>query len=171
MSPKVYLAGKIDKNDWRHSIVPDLRGANRGGVLICKEGLYYVGPFFTSCDHGCFHGESQHGRGISKNVCSPEEIYTREQVFRECRDGIVAADYVFVWLESSDAFGTLVELGIAHELKKPIFLAFSENIADRVRDFWFAETASTWSGVYEKVEDAWIDFYKAVVNHYLAKAE
>jgi hypothetical protein len=65
---KFYLAGKVSKNCWRHTLVRDLRDAMAldGG---CEEstrlprrfpvmtdavdgGHDYVGPCFVGCDHG-----------------------------------------------------------------------------------------------------------------------
>jgi hypothetical protein len=71
--PTVYLAGKIGRNDWRHELVPELRGTVNGDCLDPEPVLFdptlridcgdfvYVGPFFVSCDHGCFHGPASHG--------------------------------------------------------------------------------------------------------------
>lgn len=79
---RIYLAGKIKKNGWRHDLVPGLRDAYgidqwtgywRGGrdnptampeswpELQMPNGLLYVGPFFVSDDHGCFHSDGRHG--------------------------------------------------------------------------------------------------------------
>lgn len=76
---KVYLAGKIEKNCWRHDIVPHLRGVSN---LLYDDSKYYLspptrwemmeyfknielssisknlfisGPFFISNDHGSYH--------------------------------------------------------------------------------------------------------------------
>lgn len=82
---KIYLAGKINKNCWRHSIVAGLGNASsplpafvegvsefgHGTQLdlpewpVLKNAIFghhdYVGPYFRSCDHGCFHGDGRHG--------------------------------------------------------------------------------------------------------------
>lgn len=74
---RIYLAGKIAMNDWRHRVVPQLRGAvdeaetwnmTRPTTFpILTRAIFgehdYVGPFFLSCDHGCAHGASTHGVG------------------------------------------------------------------------------------------------------------
>ncbi len=59
--PNVYFAGKIGKNDWRHGLVPALRGHDWGDCAIDTEAYRYVGPFFVSCDHGCNHNPHGHG--------------------------------------------------------------------------------------------------------------
>lgn len=64
---KIYLAGKVSKRCWRHKIVRDLRSADwenaplRSAVCVNGEAFDYVGPFFVSCDHGCYHGDGTHG--------------------------------------------------------------------------------------------------------------
>jgi len=70
---RIYLAGKIAKNDWRHEVVTNLGRAlvigdqwSRWPVL--EKAVFgahdYVGPFFISDDHGCAHGAGAHGVGI-----------------------------------------------------------------------------------------------------------
>lgn len=72
---RIYLAGKVGKNDWRHSIVgPDLRGANGAGnwrdeQIRFGERYVYTGPFFVGCDHGCSHFSGEHG--VGSEYCVP----------------------------------------------------------------------------------------------------
>jgi hypothetical protein len=67
----IYLAGKVSANDWRHTLVADLRTALNmyGQDLVCGDDSipsdwpllhraifnthHYVGPFFVACDHRC----------------------------------------------------------------------------------------------------------------------
>ena len=63
---KIYLAGKIKKNDWRGALVPwleDLMPEDwHKTVTLDMDGRNeYVGPFFVACDHGCAHGSNGHG--------------------------------------------------------------------------------------------------------------
>jgi len=61
LRPRVYIAGKVAKLDFRHDLVPGLRDWRReNGSLECRD-FIYVGPFFNSCDHGCMHGPGSHG--------------------------------------------------------------------------------------------------------------
>ncbi len=72
----VYLAGKVEKNCWRHSVVPTLRSSMIAGdnavwntlpnAIVVKRNdvdysFDYSGPFFLSCDHGCCHSPGTHG--------------------------------------------------------------------------------------------------------------
>jgi hypothetical protein len=131
---KVYLAGKIRKNDWRHTIFRDLGsdGFTRDGMPILRrdnerDGFLCCGPFFIDCDHGCFHGPGEHGIGIESGGCgsgSNELVLTRQRAIKLCRGWIDECDVVFCYLDGSNAFGTIFELGYAGAKEKPIFLAF-----------------------------------------------
>src|SRR4051794_12995050 len=56
----VYLAGKITRNCWRHSLFP-LGDASEKGPPLYRDGFAYGGPYFISCGHGCSHGRGEHG--------------------------------------------------------------------------------------------------------------
>src|SRR5690606_15415911 len=72
---KVYLAGKVSNNDWRHGIVGwELRNADGNGNwrdfrIPFGNGLIYTGPFFVACDHGCSHVRGEHG--VVPEMCQP----------------------------------------------------------------------------------------------------
>lgn len=140
----VYLAGPIAKNDWRHSIVTGLRGesALRQGEdwddwPIMERAIFgdhhYVGPYFLSCDHGCFHGQATHGCGETNGCtpgvpCGPESAIPaealwecegelrRDYVARQCVAAISRCSVIFAWIDRPDCYGTLVELGYAARL-------------------------------------------------------
>ena len=81
MPMKIYLAGKIGKNDWRHDIVgtclsdacSDFYAYGRQDETaqiamewpVLPKAIFaeydYTGPYFVACDHGCFHGIGTHG--------------------------------------------------------------------------------------------------------------
>lgn len=127
-SPKeewVYLAGRIGKNDWRHSIVSHLDSGSDDGDIPnhwnpqrCAIGNrhHYTGPFFISCDHGCYHGEGQHGVGAVQTGCMGGEGTTYDREFNTWLANVSAIDHatlVFAWIDSKDAYGTLAEIGYA----------------------------------------------------------
>lgn len=167
---RVYLAGKIGKNDWRHDLFPELRNIIRSNdvdemdgwksswfnhdapiidldnlTLLSSfsgfpeaDGLLYGGPFFVGCDHGCLHGTGTHGQtsvGTHGGMCSGG--MSRSRVPESCLGLLKDSDYVFCWLDSFDAYGSLFELGFAHALGKPIFLAMPQNLPSD--DFWFTQ--------------------------------
>ncbi|QMU67109.1 DUF559 domain-containing protein [Streptacidiphilus sp. P02-A3a] len=130
----IYLAGKIAKNDWRHSLVP-LRGAwgSSGGEPepdwpTISRGILgkfdYIGPFFMSDDHGCGHGSTSHGCGFSGGICGGANPAPHREKIRDlCLAAIDRADIFFAWLDDSTAYGTLVEIGYAYGRGKEIIIA------------------------------------------------
>lgn len=143
---KIYLAGKIGKGDWRHDIVDDLRSnettPDHPWPILHRHifGVHdYTGPYFVACDHGGFHGRNRHGVGLGAwedhGSCCPIEFHTnRAGVTQRCIEGLCAADLIFCWIDRADAYGTLVEIGIAHTLGKDIWIAGPEAL----HDLWFA---------------------------------
>jgi hypothetical protein len=114
----VYLAGKIGKSDWRHKIFPALRDAVPYDLGVRAQmyqmepvdGFSFVGPCFVSCDHGCGHGDSTHGWGLTGKGCFDKSPYLRSETRRllvseTCLRGINRASYVFCWIEVSAPSG------------------------------------------------------------------
>lgn len=173
----IYLAGKITKNDWRQTVLerpiadsnygPETNRTWRATPTI-YDGIDYAGPYFISCDHGCTHGPSTHGRLASPqgDTCGAEITEERrETTLQQCLDAITNADIFFAWLEPDHesphrwtpddhftGYGTLVELGYAKALNKPIIVAASAQPAhshdpwqggtDVMDELWFAWTAA-----------------------------
>lgn len=133
--PFVYLAGRIAKNDWRHSIVPNLRRYETKfyGIMdpIETDLFTYVGPFFIACDHGCYHGDHSHG---SIGECGDSHLY-RKDVKISCRRQIESCDLFFFHIEDDKCFGSLVELGWAEAANKRIII----NLKKPQEDMWFAK--------------------------------
>lgn len=171
---RVYLAGKIGHNDWRHRLFPELRSVlayrTLWGEAVTEQtrprqdGFELVGPFFIGCDHGGFHGRGTHGVGADNDVrcgCQGSAQSSRQDVLIRCLDWLRAADVVFCWLDSADAYGTIFELGVASALQIPVFLAYSEDAyySDRIealwRDSWLARTAARRAIRVATPEEAW----------------
>lgn len=129
---RVYLAGKIAKQDWRHDLVCGLRGAeHEHGPLPCRT-FAYIGPFFVACDHGCRHGPGRHGAaGIG---CDGVAI-TRATVFARNQALMASADLVFAYIDAPECYGTMVEIGWACRAGIPIYLHFAPGIDHD--DFWY----------------------------------
>jgi hypothetical protein len=125
MKPRVYMAGKIEANDWRHALVGGQRLRNavvyhKGDpfapelALDCGEWIY-CGPFFVACDHSCSHA-GIHGVGPAYGGCEHELVtklshagVLHQRVFAVNKMRLGFADLVFAYLESSDCYGTLIE--------------------------------------------------------------
>lgn len=135
----VYLAGKIGQNDWRHGLIPALRGHTWSDGPIHCGGFNYVGPFFVSCDHGCNHGPNSHGAVNEDPFACQEPPYTKMHVLTQNNESLDKADLVFAYITSTDCYGTLVELGRATNAffdRPRIVIAFAPDIPSD--DFWYA---------------------------------
>jgi hypothetical protein len=133
-APRVYLAGKIAKNDWRHILVPNLRAHIWADGPIHTKAFSYVGPFFVSCDHGCNHSPGSHG--ASAPVECGQRQFTREEIIANNNAAIESADLVFGYITDTDCYGTLIEIGCALSRGIRVVLAFAPNIPQD--DFWYA---------------------------------
>ncbi len=169
MIPKIYLAGKITKDCWRHKLIRGLRGADwKDSPLHCSHyypSFYYVGPFFTSCDHGCFHGDSKHGMsGGSVSWCNEDIYISKRGVFGRCIKGVECSDVIFAYISTRDAFGTLAELGVALYLKKHVVICYGPEVTSEIKDdFWFVNSPS--KKVYFNVlEEQVPEYFKLVIE-------
>lgn len=158
---KVYLAGKISRsNEWRDSL---LNGKNttRGMAVVgycgdgnsepfpsivigaVRGGHHYTGPFYVSCDHGCFHGRAQHGAAPYVTEGKAPEPFSeqRKQILDRSLKGIESADLVFAWIDSQDCFGTLAEIGYARALGKPVYVAVKKGMD--IFELWFSLNMAT----------------------------
>lgn len=122
---RLYLAGKIEAGDWRHEVVPGLRGISRYDeseewidrqwqpTPTIFDGVDYIGPYFTGCDHACAHTPGNHGF-LADPICGAH--CPHEQVKKLCLEAIGRADIFFAYLggeEVCTAYGTIAELGYA----------------------------------------------------------
>lgn len=171
---KVYLAGKIWSNDWRHDIFPDLRkyeGYRQEGseqrnkqIDLLKRGSFeYVGPFFMSDDHGSYHGKGKHGRaaGMNENQMYPDKKpESSKTVVKKCFEWIDKSDFLFVWLNKQDAYGTIVEIGYAKAKNKIIFLVIDQSLVNTnfTQDIWFARAMADYVCFEESAEKGWEKF-------------
>lgn len=169
---RIYLAGKIGKDDWRHEAVRGLRDAMQGSCPpdasnkpwpVLQRAIFnrfdYVGPFFTSCDHGCWHGKSSHGNDVTPSG-HYQDTDGRDRILMDCRAAISRADLVFVWLDSMDAYGTIAEIGFADALSMlrgasgaealpDIFIASPPGF-DPSGEMWFASRMASGGGIITK---------------------
>jgi hypothetical protein len=177
-APRIYMAGKIGAHDWRHKLIPGLRDDSSrlfdpDFTLDCRS-FRYGGPFFVSCDHGCYHGPANHGAGIIDDGCGDEwgnlsaehSAHTlqarRRAIFAINRERVLRADHVFAFIESPDCYGTLVELGLASAKGIPIAIGFAPGVclADRDELWMAAQTARfVW---HDTAEDSWRQFERAL---------
>jgi len=134
---KIYLAGKIGVNDWRHDIVDGLHDAEFGSqILRCaiRERHDYTGPFFLNEGHGMTHGDGLHGAGVLTTKWEHDtERMPHNRVFCNAIDGIRTSDVVIAVVED-DAHGTLCEIGYACGIGKKVFVVGGDG-----KQCWFAQ--------------------------------
>jgi hypothetical protein len=180
--PRIYLAGKIHKNDWRHPIVPGLRDTliytdekdmmfDQDFVVDCRS-FNYGGPFFVACDHGCFHGPNSHGVGILDNERGDDPIPAdniaarRAKIFDINKQRLTAADLVFAYIEDMTCYGTLVELGMAALNGKPVTIGLAPSLTLAERDdLWMAAQTAT-RVLIGSAADCWAEFEREHFNGY-----
>ena len=175
MKFKVYLAGKIRHCGWREAYNGyrnhSMHRYDYNSELVVDNELTIVGPFFISCDHGCYHGENTHGvEAIGYENYEDEwggcmgDFYSRKDVLDICKFQIDKADIVFAYIDCGDCFGTLAEIGYAHAKGKTIVVQFAN---DKLKeDMWFIDKMQQRTLI---VPHEWI-FEKLVrpVHHYEA---
>ena len=158
----VYLAGKIWKNDWRNKFcnyrhIPDEPyEIAQGFQYDVNANLTITGPFFISCDHGCYHGNGTHGVGADysgghSGGCCMGYYYDRTQVFNICESQIDKAEIIFAYINCRDCYGTIAEIGYAYATGKDIFILFSDWSIEE--DMWFVSEMRRNTGV---ASDEWI---------------
>lgn len=151
---KVYAAGKITANDWRgvrdttgsyEEWLTRVSGVGRPTRTVphLDREIVYVGPFFISCDHGCYHGPHTHGVGAyNLGVCASDGP-TPQNVVSAALDGIDHADIVYVRLDAEGAYGTMAEIGYALAVGKPFVVDVDPTLPAAIRrDYWFALAAT-----------------------------
>lgn len=153
----IYFAGKVSKGG-------GYRGKLLGNTLAMSLGLerykinggevIYCGPSAIACDHGCYHFNSPHGALWTGDAnCSngwmeddpldddstPHDLSENpEMVVRRCFRQIEMSDGVHCYIDTISCYGTLVELGYARSLAKPIRIFVSRTIPKRQkRELWF----------------------------------
>lgn len=133
MTPRLYLAGKINENDWRYQLVSNLRTHVWEDGELENNGFIYTGPFFVSCDHRCFHYPASHG---AAEIPQEPNGYPRDQIARNNNASIDAADLVFAYISEPDCYGTLVEIGYAIAKKIRVVVAIAPNLP--AEEFWYS---------------------------------
>lgn len=132
--PQLYIAGKIQKNCFRHVVIPQLRNHLWEDGPIKTPEFDYVGPFFVGCDHGCFHGPTTHGALGEDGI----ERRDSKQVIQNCCDGVARCDVLFAYINAHECYGTVAEIEQALMLGKHVVLAFAPGLANETEnEFWF----------------------------------
>jgi predicted protein tyrosine phosphatase len=130
-------------------------------VQTSEDGEEWTSAEVVAWREGLFGRERQHRRGISIgerfNYGGPTILEDHGQatpgLAEDCIREVKKSDVMFVWIDTTETIGTLIEIGVAYADRKPIFMAFaSEELA---RHFYFADSLSSVSVVCPDFHDAW----------------
>ncbi|MFI7077545.1 nucleoside 2-deoxyribosyltransferase [Verrucosispora sp. NA02020] len=165
---RVYAAGKITQNGWRHSLFPIFDDADTTNPdrqpwpeevrIPALPGAVYVGPHFMSDDHGCYHGENMHGVAAGEHACGGAYPgLSRPEVAQRCLAAIRLSTHVFAWLDDPTCHGSLVEIGYARALGKQVFVYTKAGQKD-LADLWFAKQIANAHAEAATAEGALADF-------------
>ena len=149
----------------------------RGGVM-----LGYTGPWWSPAFGG--HGSSNFFRsphaylfrcweetGDDADDADDEDKPTAKlfgEIRRNIDNAIAKADLVFAWIDTTDCFGTLVEIGIAAAKGKAIIVALSDQID--AREFWLAASYANEVVVAKTAGEAWSKAWGSEALSYSHKA-
>lgn len=107
--------------------------ADLGHPKACSEAAFRSGSW-TGCLHGVI---DRQGHGV---------IFG-EEVVEKCLRAIERADLFFAWLGGEDFHGTLIEIGYAKALGKPIVIAS----AHENEEWWFAYKCATYPRTFSEM--------------------
>ena len=154
--PAVYFGGRMNGcrkcKDWRNAIgfygFDDMLNGVDDEVPVTHDtkiefrDFIYSGPFAidTASGHATGHADDPGNRG---------------RVWDLDRHQIARCDLFIAYIEDLEAYGTLVEVGYAAALGKPIALGFSDELAeDEFEELWFARMAA-WKVYYGSPQQFW----------------
>lgn len=133
--------------------------------------LHYSGPWWMDLfgGHGCVewtgfpHGYSisdEHLEPLNHEAADDRKRKVQREVSVAVSKAIIQCDLLFAWIDSTDCYGTLVEIGFAKGLGKPVAVAVSRDI--EASQLWLASAAATYPMVASSAKEAWSDFWGTV---------
>lgn len=124
--PKVYCAGRIGyhNSDWRRdygaSVYGSVEEMLESGPVYAEIGMRKYGGIAYAGPHLIDPDAPGHGRGFGAAVGHVDD---RRELVNACLQQIKDADIVMALLYDDEAYGTLVEIGYAKALGKPVWVA------------------------------------------------
>jgi hypothetical protein len=142
--PIIYFAGKIANKEWREECFPhnypwdiSCGSSNPDSFAVLCDGIRYGGPFFSECKHA--------RRGHTKRCCTEETPSAVHHYIWHQNKGLIRnAQYVFAYINETDCFGTMMEVGMAASMRKDIVVCLGPSLSTNQQDdMWMLSMAST----------------------------
>lgn len=189
----VYLAGKISGTKWRDEIVNLWSDQSSLLAMLINDEIYekkshafymmeqfpvansaikvpaknklldFTGPYWNSdTDAYGGHGSNNYVYDIYKGTHDTGSCCG--SITRLCFDAIKRSSMIFAWINSSDAHGTIQEIGYAQGmfLRTPVVVAFESS--ELLREMWFLAESADFCMVADSAGNAWERFCKAATE-------
>jgi prophage regulatory protein len=165
--PVIYFAGRMAGckhcTDWRDAVA-GFEGLYGHGELYSDHDEVLVGKNIVDCNTFWYGGPFIINGTGGHNLGHTAFAEAHRLIWDVDKAQIERADLMFGYLEDVQAYGTLVEIGYAAALRKPIALGFSDVMErDDYRELWLARMTAarvyrgTVEEVWSQVRADWID--------------
>lgn len=134
--------------------------------------LDYVGPWWRwtggggHSDAGDTHSPhlwcATDNHGMPWGCSDDEKESAMSQVALLVDDAVSEADLIFAWVDSNDCLGTMLELGMARALRKPVVVASPANFD--TRETWLARQFADFLISADSAGEAWKHFWEHLVE-------
>jgi hypothetical protein len=156
---------------WRHAVGDS--GTRWRRVVAASESvsgvfLDYVGPWWRwtggggHADAGDTHSPhlwcATDNHGLPWGCTDEEKQDSMIEVAKLVRNAVSEADMIFAWIDSDDCLGTMLEIGMASSLRKPIVVASPEGFD--TRETWLARHFACCDMKADSAGDAWRRFWQ-----------
>jgi hypothetical protein len=149
----VYVAGSVIEPTNRDE------AGGEGRVLPWREEIF-VDPSADSGSCGAMQA-GQHSVGRFW-YAGPSIVaghgYGSHELAKTCLTEVSESDVLFAWIDRADTVGTMVEIGAAHSLQKPIFVALANQGLAKL--FYFAVQLATVAVISPDALMAWKTFVR-----------
>ena len=134
--PRVYFAGKVGKQNYRHALGLQSRDMTYINKLHHHNERPYIygGPIIPSCDHGCWHLFFDGCTGFDGGYIYEDgrayylEPSNHDAIVGATMKQIQQSDFLFAWFDSYDAYGSIAEIGFAAGNGVPVYIGFREDV-------------------------------------------
>lgn len=159
--PAIYFAGRM------RSYRTEFTNGHQRIVVGSNGAVFsYSGPFYTKITDEYDHDYSAHDSPLSENYDHNHNVVRRD--FEEIRN----SKMLFALFTDTEAHGTLVEIGVAHALKKRVVIAFvGDDVSNLAKELWFSAACAEKVITSNSIEDALDQLYAYIAVNYPVQQE